>query len=73
MSNWPALTIFYPFAMTLRPSACWRNFGQVVCSRKVIGGGGGLPYRRRVVSLSTSLDLEAYRLAEEENGGGSGV
>jgi len=29
------------------------KFGQVVSSRKVIGGGGGLPYRRRVVSLST--------------------
>ena len=60
MPNWPALTIFNPFAMTLRPpdcpttpSACWRNFGQVVSSRKVIGGGGGLPYRRRDVSLST--------------------
>ena len=33
----------------------------IVSSRKVIGGGGGLPYRRRVVSLSTWLDLEAYR------------
>ena len=35
---------------------------QVVSSRKVIGGGSsGLPYRRRVVSLSTWLDLKAYR------------
>ena len=34
---------------------------QVVSSRKVIGGGsGGLPYWRRVISLSTWLDLEAY-------------
>jgi len=59
MPNWPALTIFYTqFAMTLRRPDCLTapsagEFGQVVSSRKVIGGGGGLPYRRRVVSLST--------------------
>ena len=54
-------------------SKCWQNFGQVVSSQKVIVVGGGLSYQRRVVSLSTWLDLEAYRLAVEENGGGSGV
>jgi len=32
---------------------------QVVSSRKIIGGGGGLSYRQQVFSLSTWLDLEA--------------
>ena len=63
----------------LRPPDCptAASAGEILAKsfpvEKVIGGGDGLPYRRRVVSLSTWLDLEAYRLAAEENGGGSEV
>jgi len=39
---------------------------QVVSSLKVISGSGGLPYWQWVVSLSTWLDLEAYRRRRQQ-------